>query len=48
MADYMTYEGDLRAVACAFIDQPEAGSLDHSVFGGDQRLSRTAPGKHGW
>ena len=23
MTDYMTYEGDLRAVACGFIDQRE-------------------------
>jgi len=32
MTYYMTYEGDLRTVACAFIDQREAGSLDYTAF----------------
>ncbi|MBT5108112.1 MAG: hypothetical protein HOM25_05490 [Rhodospirillaceae bacterium] len=32
MTDYMTYEGDLRAVACAYIEQRESGSLDYTAF----------------
>jgi hypothetical protein len=32
MTDFMTYEGDLRAVACAYIDQRESGSLDYTAF----------------